>query len=162
MTELCGIATLTAGKIIARVGSVHRFRSATAFASYTGIALIEASSGDVVRHRLFRAGDRQLNCCLHTMAITQISRDTPGRAYYQRKRAAGKSHKEALRCLKTRLSNGVYLQFLRGRGDRAGGGPGGRPGAAISACADPAHQSLPGPTNPNLQRCRMMRLDTDL
>ncbi|MFD6060204.1 transposase [Rhodococcus wratislaviensis] len=87
LTELCGIGTLTAGKILARVGSIHRFRSAAAFTSDTGTAPIEASSGDVVRHRLSRAGDRQLNCCLHTMAITQISRDTPGRAYYQRKRA---------------------------------------------------------------------------
>ncbi|HVE95449.1 MAG TPA: transposase [Pseudonocardiaceae bacterium] len=54
------------------------------------------SSGDVVRHRLTRAGDRHLNCCLHIMAITQICHDTPGRTYYQSKRTAGKSHREAL------------------------------------------------------------------
>ncbi|HXA13210.1 MAG TPA: IS110 family transposase, partial [Mycobacterium sp.] len=82
LAELCGIGTLNAAKILARVGSVHRFRSAAAFASYTGTAPIAASSGDVTRHRLSRAGDRQLNCCLHTMAITQIARDTPGRTYY--------------------------------------------------------------------------------
>ncbi|WP_397469360.1 IS110 family transposase [Pseudonocardia charpentierae] len=58
--------------MLARVGDVHRFRSAAAFASYTGTAPIELSSGDVVRHRLSRTGDRQLNCCLHTMAITQL------------------------------------------------------------------------------------------
>ncbi|MCK8675438.1 transposase [Rhodococcus sp. HM1] len=96
-----------------RVGSIGRFRSAAAFASYTGTAPIEVSSGDVVRHRLSRAGDRQLNYCLHTMAITQIARDTPGRAYYQRKRADGKSHKEALRCLKRRLSDVVSHELLR-------------------------------------------------
>ncbi|WP_244461517.1 transposase [Rhodococcus sp. ZPP] len=124
LTELCGIATLTAGKIIARVDSIHRFRSAAAFASYTGTAPIEASSGDVVRHRLSRAGDRQLNYCLHTMAITQISRDTPGRAYYQRKRAAGKSHKEALHCLKRRLSDVAYQQLLRDSEAEPCGGPG--------------------------------------
>jgi transposase len=100
LTELRGIGHLNAGKILARVGDVHRFRSAAAFASYTGTAPIEVSSGDVVRHRLSRAGDRQLNCCLHTMAITQLQRDCPGRTYYLRKRADGKSHKEALRCLK--------------------------------------------------------------
>ncbi|UOT03708.1 IS110 family transposase [Rhodococcus opacus] len=53
---------------------------AATFASYTGTAPIEAFSGDVVRHRLSRAGDRQLNCALHSMATTQIGRDTPGRA----------------------------------------------------------------------------------
>jgi transposase len=113
LTELSGIGTLNAAKIIARVGTIDRFRSADAFATYTGTAPIAASSGDVTRHRLSRAGDRQLNCCLHTMAISQIARDTPGRDYYRRKRAAGKSHREALRCLKRRLSDIVYRQLLR-------------------------------------------------
>ncbi|MCK8675076.1 transposase [Rhodococcus sp. HM1] len=135
LTQLCGIAALNAGKILARVGSVHRFRSAAAFASYTGTAPIEASSGDVVRHRLSRAGDRQLNYVLHTMAITQIRRDTPGRAYYRRKRAAGKSHREALRCLKRRLSDVVYRQLLRDATPAVTAGPGGQSGATLSSCA---------------------------
>jgi transposase len=108
LTELFGIGGLLAGKILARVGSIHRFGSAAAFASYTGTAPIAVSSGDVVRHRLSRAGDRQLNYALHVMAITQIRHDTPGRAYYRRKRAAGHSHKEAMRCLARRLSDVVY------------------------------------------------------
>jgi transposase len=57
--------------------------------------------------------DRQLNSCLHIMAITQIRHDTPGRTYYQRKRAAGKSHREALRCLKRQLSDAVYRNLAR-------------------------------------------------
>ena len=107
LTELHGIADVTAAKIIARTGSVHRFRSAAAFASFCGVAPIEVSSGDVQRHRLSRAGDHQLNYALHVMAITQIRRDSPGKTYYQRKRAAGKSHIEALRCLKHRLADVV-------------------------------------------------------
>jgi transposase len=81
LTQLHGIGDLLAGTILARTGHISRFRSAAAFASYTGTAPIEVSSGDVVRHRLSRAGDRQLNSCLHIMAITQIRHDTPGRAY---------------------------------------------------------------------------------
>src|SRR5271170_6303233 len=92
LTDLCGIGSLTAGKILGRVGTIDRFRSAAAFATYTGTAPIDVSSGDVVRHRLSRAGDRQLNLCLHVMAITQVRQDTPGRAYYLRKRSEGKSH----------------------------------------------------------------------
>ncbi|GAA4491274.1 hypothetical protein GCM10023094_55540 [Rhodococcus olei] len=156
LTELCGIGTLTAGKILARVGSIHRFRSAAAFASYTGTAPIEASSGDVVRHRLSRAGDRQLNCCLHTMAITQISRDTPGRVYYQRKRAAGKSHKEALRCLKRRLSDIVYRRLLHDATPQSAAGRENTRGRLCRPArpADTPHtgtsdQSLPGPTKPH-------------
>ncbi|MGY2058155.1 transposase [Nocardia gipuzkoensis] len=77
---------------------------------------IEVSSGDTRRHRLSRAGDRQLNYALHVIAITQIRRDTAGRAYYQRKRAAGKGHKEALRCLKRQLADVVYRVMLRDTG----------------------------------------------
>ncbi|WP_280372846.1 IS110 family transposase, partial [Nocardia abscessus] len=99
LTTVYGIGVVVAAKILAHTGDVRRFRSAAAFASYCGAAPIEVSSGDVQRHRLSRAGDRQLNYALHVIAITQIRRDTQGRDYYQRKRAAGKSHKEALRCL---------------------------------------------------------------
>lgn len=134
LTELSGIGILNAAKIIVRVGTVDRFRSSDAFATYTGTAPIAASSGDVTRHRLSRAGDRQLNCCLHTMAISQIARDTPGRDYYRRKRAAGKSHREALRCLKRRLSDVVYRQLLRDAA-RRGAGPGGHSGAAQTSSA---------------------------
>jgi transposase len=151
LPELFGIGGLLAGKILARVGSIHRFCSAAAFASYTGTAPIAVSSGDVVRHRLSRAGDRQLNYALHVMAITQIRHDTPGRGYYRRKRAAGKSHKEALRCLKRRLSDVVYRQLLR---DARAAGPGGHPGATLQSSAagptptaDSSDKSLPGPTD---------------
>jgi transposase len=61
-----------------------------------------------VRHRLSRGGNRQLNRALYTIAITQIRADTEGRAYYQRKRAEGKTKREALRCLKRRLSDLIY------------------------------------------------------
>ena len=112
LTNVHGLGALTAGKILARVGNIGRFRSAAAFASYTGTAPIEVSSGDTVRHRLSRAGDRQLNCCLHVMAITQVRQHTPGRAYYLRKRSEGKRHNEAMRCLKRRLSDLVYRRLI--------------------------------------------------
>ncbi|MGH3523187.1 MAG: IS110 family transposase [Mycobacterium sp.] len=112
LTELLGIGDVVAAKILARTGPITRFRSPAAFASFCGVAPIEVSSGDVVRHRLSRAGDRQLNYALHVMALAQIRYDSPGRIYYQRKRAAGKSHKEAMRCLKRRLADVVYRTML--------------------------------------------------
>jgi transposase len=134
LTELHGIGTVSAAKIISRVGPISRFRSAAAFATYTGTAPIEVSSGDVVRHRLSRAGDRQLNSCLHVMALTQIRSDTPGRAYYQRKRTEGKSKREAMRCLKRRLSDVVYRQPTRDAHLQKAD-PGGHSGAALSSRA---------------------------
>ncbi|WP_207921312.1 IS110 family transposase [Micromonospora sp. KC721] len=113
LTDLHGIGDVTAAKILARAGAVNRFRSQAAFASYCGVAPIEVSSGDIQRHRLSRAGDRQLNYALHVMAMAQIKRATPGRDYYQHKRAAGKTHKEAMRCLKRRLSDVVYRAMIK-------------------------------------------------
>ena len=142
LTDLCGIGALTAGKILGRVGTIYCFRSAAAFATYTGTAPIGVSSGDVIRHRLSRAGDRQLNLCLHVMALAQIRQDTPGRAYHLRKRSLGKSHKEAMRCLKRRLSDVVYRQLLRHDVNRLEAGPGGHSGAALSSSAassNPSH-----------------------
>lgn len=113
LPELCGIGVVLAGKLLGRVGAITRFGSAAAFAAYCGVAPVETSSGDVVRHRLSRAGDRQLNFVLHVMAITQVRCHAPARAYYLRKRAEGKGRKEALRCLKRRLADVVYRTMVR-------------------------------------------------
>jgi transposase len=80
LTGLLGIGDVVAAKILARTGPVSRFRSPAAFASYCGVAPIEVSSGEVVRHRLPRAGDRQLNYALHVMALAQIRYDGPDRS----------------------------------------------------------------------------------
>ena len=82
------------------------------FAAHTGTAPLEASSGQVIRHRLSRAGDRKLNHALYMVAMVQVRRPSAGRAYYRRKLAEGKSPKEALRCLQRRLSDAVYRCLL--------------------------------------------------
>ena len=166
LTQLRGIGDLTAGKILGRVGDITRFRSPAAFASYTGTAPIEVSSGDVVRHRLSRAGDRQLNCCLHVMAITQLQRDCPGRDYYRRQRASGKSHKEALRCLKRRLSDVIYRRLLHDAQTGQAASPGGQQGAATNSSAagstpdtSSSDKSLPGPADTDPTTPHQDRLD---
>src|SRR6266566_3952763 len=86
MTDLYGVGPIIAGRILAEVETIDRFPSKDHFASYNGTAPIDASSGDQVRHRLSRAGNRRLNHALHMMAVTQIrNRGSPGRAYYERK-----------------------------------------------------------------------------
>ena len=64
-----------------------------------------------MRHRLNPNGNRQLNHAIHIAALGQICHDTPGRAYYLAKQAEGKSRKEAMRCLKRRISDAVYRQL---------------------------------------------------
>ena len=89
-----------AARILADVGDVARFTDRNRFASWTGTAPLDASSGEQIRHRLSRAGNRKANHVIHIAAVNQIRLDTPGRAYYRRKLAAGKTPMEAMRCLK--------------------------------------------------------------
>ncbi|WP_258949799.1 IS110 family transposase [Lentzea californiensis] len=112
LRALYGIGPSSAARILGDVGDVGRFPDRGRFASWNGTAPIDASSGEHQRHRLSRAGNRRINRVLHIMAIVQLRNDTPGRAYYRRKLADGKSPREAIRCLKRRLSDTVYKRLV--------------------------------------------------
>jgi transposase len=112
LTEIFGVGPILAARIIGTVGDVGRFPSRGHFASYSGTAPVEASSGEVVRHRLSLAGNRKLNYALHMVAVCQARSEVRGGAYYRKKIAEGKSGKEALRCLKRRISDAVFRSLL--------------------------------------------------
>jgi transposase len=112
LTQIFGVGPILAARIIGTVGSVERFPSKAHFASYSGTAPVEASSGDVVRHRLSLAGNRHLNYALHMVAVCQARSEVRGGAYYRKKIAEGKSSKEALRCLKRRISDAVFRSLV--------------------------------------------------
>ena len=129
-----------------------RFPDRNHFASWTGTAPIDASSGDHVRHRLSRGGNRQINRVLHMMATVQLRTATEGRDYYDRKKAAGKTSMEAMRCLKRRLSDLVYRTLLADYTAGKVTGPGGHRGndSDSSATGSQPHtgtsdKPLPGP-----------------
>jgi transposase len=108
LVQLFGVGPVLAATLLGEVGDISRFPSKHHFAAHTGTAPLEASSGQVIRHRLSRSGDRKLNHALYMMAMVQVRRPSAGQLYYQRKLAEGKSPKEAPRCLKRRLSDAVY------------------------------------------------------
>jgi transposase len=113
LTEIFGVGPILAAKIIGTVGDVARFPTKAHFASYCGTAPVEASSGQAVRHRLSLAGNRKLNyALLHMVAVCQARSDARGGAYYRKKIAEGKSRKEALRCLKRRVSDAVFKSLV--------------------------------------------------
>lgn len=151
LMDLYGVGPAGAARILVDVGNVTRFADRNRFASWTGTAPLDASSGEQIRHRLSRAGNRRLNHVLHIAAIVQIRHDTTGRAYYRRKLADGKTPMEALRCLKRRLSDVVYRQLSQDH-ERRETGPGGHSGATLLSSAvdlppviDTSDQPLPGP-----------------
>lgn len=113
LLELAGCGTLCAAKLIAEVAGVERFADEAKLAMLAGVAPLDASSGRHQRHRLNRKGNRQLNLALHRIAVTQARVHPPARAYLERKRAEGKSRREALRCLKRHLARSVW-RTLRG------------------------------------------------
>ncbi|WP_246005935.1 IS110 family transposase [Georgenia muralis] len=151
LLDLTGIGPSGAARMLVEVGHITRFPDRAHFASWTGTAPIDASSGDHVRHRLSRGGNRQINRVLHIMATVQLRNPGIGRDYYDRKKADGKTSTEAMRCLKRRLSDIVYRTMLD---DLAAlrAGPGGHRGTSLQSSAAGSHphtgtsdQSRPGP-----------------
>jgi transposase len=112
LLEICGCGPLSAAKIIGETADVRRFRSKDAFARYNGTAPLPVWSSNHPRHRLSRVGNRQLNCAIHRIALTQAHWHADARAYLQRRKNAGDTSKEAIRALKRRLSDVIYRALL--------------------------------------------------
>jgi transposase len=152
LLDLRGIGPSGAARLLADVGDINRFADRDRFASWNGTAPLDASSGEQQRHRLSRAGNRRINRALHIMAIVQLRNPTEGRAYYDQRKAAGKTSMEAMRCLKRRLSNVVYKQMVHDQTRRLAADPGGHSGTTLrSSVTDltpdigSSDKPLPGP-----------------
>jgi transposase len=153
LTGLFGVGPVVAAAVIGDVRTVSRFLNRDHFASYNGTAPIEVSSGGRKACRLSRRGNRRLNHAIHMVAVTQIRyRHSPGRAYYDKKLAEGKTGKEALRCLKRQISDAIFACLRADARRAAAKSPGGQPGnhsASRAAGSHPEHrlfgQATPGP-----------------
>jgi transposase len=151
-----GVGPVIAATVIGDVRRVSRFPDRNHFAAYNGTAPAEVSSGNRKIYRLSLKGNRRLNHAIHMAAITQIRHThSDGRAYYQRKISEGKTHKEALRCLKRRISDAIYAALVADARQAAAArpeGPGGQPGNHSVSGAAGSHperrlfgQATPGP-----------------
>jgi transposase len=156
LTDVFGAGPVVAGTITGDVAEVSRFPGRDHFAAYNGTAPVEVSSGNRKVYRLSLRGSRRVNHAIHMVAITQIRhRHSDGRAYYEKKLAEGKTHKEALRSLKRRISDAIFARLqddARRAAQASPAGPGGQPGndsASSAASSHPARQlfgqATPGP-----------------
>ena len=111
LLAVAGAGDLTAAKIVAETAGIDRFKSKDAYARHNGTAPLPVWSASP-RYRLSRTGNRQLNCAIHRIAVTQIRCHPDAQAYLTHRIAAGDTKTEALRALKRRLSDIVYRALL--------------------------------------------------
>jgi len=121
LLELRGCSVISAAGLIGHAGSVLNYRNADSFASHAGTAPVQCSSGKYQSVRLSTGGNRQLNRCLHNIANAQMHAEGHvGKLYYDRKRGEGKTHREAMRCLKRRLATVVFRTLKAAQEARGG------------------------------------------
>jgi len=113
LTSRPGIGPITGAQAILSYSHPGRCRNDAAFAALAGVSVLEASSGQTVRHRLNRGGDRALNHAIHTIAVTRMRSDPRTRAYVERRTAQGKSTRDIRRCLKRYISREIYRELNR-------------------------------------------------
>jgi hypothetical protein len=108
-----GVGVIVAAQVLVSWSHPGRVRSEAAFAMLAGAAPVPASSGQVVRHRLNRSGDRQLNRALHTIVLVRLRLDPRTQRYAARRRAEGKSDREIRRCLKRTIARQLFRLLQR-------------------------------------------------
>jgi transposase len=111
LLEECGVGPVCGAQLLVSSGDPGRMRSEASFAALAGTSPVDASSGKQRRHRLNRGGDRQLNWALHVVALQRVRHHHETRAYYRRLLAAGKTTREARRCVKRALARYFYRRL---------------------------------------------------
>jgi len=153
LTEIFGVGPYVAATVIGYVVDVARFADGDRFAAYNGTAPIEVASGGHKVFRLSRRGNRRLNHAVHMVAVTQVvHRHSQGRPYYDRKLKEAKTNKEALRCLKRRISDAIFAHLVADADEASKAGPGGQRGDGSVSSVAGSHperqlfgQATPGP-----------------
>ena len=108
LLELTGVGAVVAACVLIAWSHPGRVRSEAAMASLARTCTIPASSGNTIRHRLNRGGDRRLNRALTTITIVRMRIDPATRAYVARRRAEGRTTKEIMRSLKRYITRQLF------------------------------------------------------
>ena len=149
-----GFGPLTAAKLVGEIAGAGRFATDAKLARAAGVAPIPVSSGKTNRHRLDRGGNRQINATIHRIAVTRLRCHPETRDYIARKRAEGKSTKEAIRCLKRHLARRLW-HLLQTTSPT--------PNQAIThinlLTKEQRKQRCVGPCGPPTPECRLARIE---
>jgi transposase len=113
LTSRFGVGPVSAAQAIVSFSHPGRCRSEAAYAALGGTSPIPASSGQTIRHRLNRGGDRALNRAIHAIALVRMRSCPRTRAYVARRTAEGKTPREIRRCLKRYIARELYRYLTR-------------------------------------------------
>jgi transposase len=113
LTSRYGVGPVSAAQAIVSFSHPGRCRNEAAYAALGGTSPIPASSGQTIRHRLNRGGDRALNRAIHAIAVVRMRGCPRTRAYVARRTAEGKTTREIRRCLKRYIARELYRQLTR-------------------------------------------------
>jgi transposase len=111
LLALSGVGPISATQLLVSWSHPGRLRSEAAFARLGGVAPIPASSGQTIRYRLDRGGDRRLNRALHQIILSRRKHDHATSAYINRRVAEGKTVRDAVRCLKRFLARSLFRKL---------------------------------------------------
>jgi len=138
LIQTTGIGIVSAADLLVAAGdNPDRITSEGAFAALCGTSPVPASSGKTIRHRLNRGGNRTANCALHRIAVVRLHTDQRTRAYAAKQKAAGRTSKEILRCLKRAIAREVYHLLVN------------HPRPSTQASSDPSGKHSPSPSKPS-------------
>ena len=113
LTSRHGVGPVSAAQAIVSFSHPGRCRSEAAYAALGGTSPIPASSGQAIRHRHGRGGDRALNRAIHAIAVVRMRSCPRTRAYVARRTAEGKTTREIRRCLKRYIARELYRHLTR-------------------------------------------------
>ncbi len=113
LTSRFGVGPVSAAQAIVSFSHPGQCRSEAAYAALGGTSPIPASSGQTIRHRLNRGGDRTLNRAIHAIALARMRSCPRTRAYVARRTAEGKTPREIRRCLKRYIARELYRYLTR-------------------------------------------------
>jgi transposase len=115
LLERRGIGPDSAAALLITAGdNPQRLDDDASFAALCGASPIQASSGKTRRHRLNRGGDRQADAALYRIALTRLRCDPQTRDYLNRRTTEGKTHREAIRCIKRYIAREIYSLIRNG------------------------------------------------
>lgn len=120
LLEWTGVGPVTAAKALVVWSHPGRIKNEAAFAAIAGVNPVPASSGNTVRHRLNRRGDRQLNRALNVIAMVRMVHDPQTRTYVEKRRSEGKTDREIRRVLKRYLARSIYRELNAAASTSAG------------------------------------------